>query len=181
MSGEITGPVPAGADPDAYDRLRRRVLWSMPSGLYLIGSRHDDEVNLMTANWVTQVAVAPKLVAVSVDHLAVTRRLIEAGRVFSVSLLARADRTVVRHFVKPVPDVERGRDGSPRAMAGEAVVTEVTGAPILARAAAWLDCSVRHRLDLGSHVLFVGEVMAAGGDGDGDRLRMEDTKMSYGG
>ena len=30
-------PFPEGADPDEYDRLRRRVLWTMPSGLYVIG------------------------------------------------------------------------------------------------------------------------------------------------
>ena len=32
------GPFPDGADPDEYDRLRRRVLWKMPSGLYVVGS-----------------------------------------------------------------------------------------------------------------------------------------------
>jgi len=26
----------------------------------------------------------------------------------------------------------------------------------------WLECGVRHRLDLGSHVLYVGEVIGAG-------------------
>ena len=31
-------PFPEGADPDEYDRLRRRVLWKMPSGLYVVGS-----------------------------------------------------------------------------------------------------------------------------------------------
>jgi flavin reductase (DIM6/NTAB) family NADH-FMN oxidoreductase RutF len=69
------------------------------------------------------------------------------------------------------------------AMAGEAVVEEVTGAPVLARAAGWVDCAVRHRLDLGSHGLFVGEVVAVGGP-EGELppvLRMEDTRMSYGG
>ena len=48
---------------------------------------------------------------------------------------------------------------------------------------AWLDCEVRHRLDLGSHLLFVGEVVAVGGP-DGAMppvLRMEDTRMNYGG
>ena len=29
------GPFPEGADPEEYDRLRRRVLWTMPSGLYV--------------------------------------------------------------------------------------------------------------------------------------------------
>ena len=59
----------------------------------------------------------------------------------------------------------------------------MTGAPILADAAAWLDCELRHELACGSHTLFVGEIVACGGDAaDGlEVLRMEDTRMSYGG
>ena len=181
-----------GAD-DRYDRLRRRVLWSMPTGLYVIGSRAPEPAgsgpevritrNLMTANLVVQVATDPKLVAVAIDATAVTGRLVEAGGSFSVSILDRQDRAVVRRFVKPVTDVTVGADGRATAMAGEAVIEAATGAPILARAAAWLDCEVRHRLPLGSHQLFVGEVVAvAGPDGDmPDVLRMEDTRMNYGG
>jgi flavin reductase (DIM6/NTAB) family NADH-FMN oxidoreductase RutF len=173
---------------DAYDRLRRRVLWSMPTGLYVVGSRAsapggEIERNLMTANLVVQVATDPKLVAVAVDVTAVTCRLVDAGGCFSVSILDRADRAVVRRFVKPVTDITVGPDGRVTAMAGEAVVEATTGAPILSRAVAWLDCEVRHRLPLGSHELFVGEVVAVGGpDGDvPDVLRMEDTRMNYGG
>jgi len=40
---------------------------------------------------------------------------------------------------------------------------------------------VRQQLELGSHVLFVGEVVAAGGDPERPLLRMEDTRMNYGG
>ena len=58
----------------------------------------------------------------------------------------------------------------------------LTGAPILADAAAWLECEVRHELGCGSHTLFVGEVVGCGGEPDGlEVLRMEDTRMSYGG
>ena len=60
-SHEVDGPVPPGRDPDTYDRLRRRVLWSMPSGLYVVGTRAEDRRNLMTISWVTQVAMSPKL------------------------------------------------------------------------------------------------------------------------
>ena len=49
-SGEPIGPFPAGVDPVEYDKLRRRVLWTMPSGLYVVGSRHDGRRNLMTLN-----------------------------------------------------------------------------------------------------------------------------------
>ena len=47
------GPFPPGSDPEEYDRLRRRVLWTMPSGLYILGSRAGDRRNGMTANWVS--------------------------------------------------------------------------------------------------------------------------------
>jgi len=44
-------PFPEGADADEYDRLRRRVLWKMPSGLYIVGSTDKGERrNGMTLN-----------------------------------------------------------------------------------------------------------------------------------
>ena len=60
------GPFPEGVDTDEYDRLRRRVLWSMPSGLYVVGSRAGDRRNGMTLNWATQVGFDPKLLGISV-------------------------------------------------------------------------------------------------------------------
>ena len=47
-TGELVGPFPRGADPVEYDKLRRRVLWTMPSGLYIVGSRAGDRRNGMT-------------------------------------------------------------------------------------------------------------------------------------
>jgi len=188
--GPIVGPIPPGADPDAYDRLRRRVLWSMPSGLYVLGSRSGPLRNLMTVNWATQVALEPKLVAVSVERSARSHALVAEGRVFALSLLARADRALVRRFVKPVDDVEVD-DAGTGTMQGEAVHAAPSGAPVLDAAVAWLDCALTEQVDVGSHSLFVGEVTGCGfGPGDaptpphGERLevlRMEDTRMNYGG
>jgi flavin reductase (DIM6/NTAB) family NADH-FMN oxidoreductase RutF len=49
-------------------------------------------------------------------------------------------------------------------------------------AIAWLDCAVRHTLDLGSHTLFVGEVVDAAIVDDAKRAAsMADTRMKYGG
>jgi len=186
VSPELVGPFPDGVDPEAYDRLRRRVLWSFPTGLFVVGSagvlERDRRHNLMTANLVVQVATAPKLVAVSIEVGALTARLVRAGAAFSVAALARSDRAVVRRFVKPVDEVEVDGEGRPLTMAREAVFVARTGAPILSRAVAWVDCSLRELLELGSHVLAIGEVVAAGGrPGEAEVLRMEDTKMNYGG
>ena len=188
--GPVVGPIPPGADPEAYDRLRRRVLWAMPSGLYVLGSRAGDRRNLMTVNWAMQVALEPKLVVVSVERAARSHVLVAEGGVFALSLLARADRTLVRRFVKPVTDVEVD-DAGDGTMHGEAVRGTRQGVPVLSAAVAWLECAVTEQVDLGSHSLFVGEVTDCGfgpasapAPPPGERLevlRMEDTRMNYGG
>ena len=50
-SRESSDPFPPVSDPEEYDKLRRRVLWKMPSGLYVLGStggrasqRHDHQL-----------------------------------------------------------------------------------------------------------------------------------------
>lgn len=177
MTGSTSGQID--------DRLRRRVLWAMPTGLYVVGSRSGGRCNLMTANLCVQVAVEPKLVGVSIDVTSVTAGLVDEGGCFALSLLAREDRAIVRRFVKPVAatDVVLADDGNPETMAGEEVVVGRTGAPVLARSVAWLDCTLRQRVVLGSHDLFIGEVVGVGGpSGDVPAvLRMEDTRMNYGG
>jgi flavin reductase (DIM6/NTAB) family NADH-FMN oxidoreductase RutF len=170
----------AGPD-DPLDRHRRRVLWAMPTGLYLIGSRAGDEVNLMTANLVVQVCIEPKLVAVALERDALTMRLVREGGAFSVSLLPRTERAVVRHFVKPVVEVERSDDDAVLALSGHAV-NEVgpERLPVLASAVGYLYCPLTRTEELGSHVLCIGEVVEVGGE-PSDVLRMEDTRMHYGG
>lgn len=177
--GRTVGPVPDGQDPDDYDRRRRRVLWSLPTGLYVLGSAAGGRRNLMTLNWATQVATDPKLVAVSVEAGALTHRLVSEGRAFTLNVLPREERAIVRKFVKPLDD-----PGDPGHLAGFAVHAAVTGAPILSVAAAWLDCRVVHELACGSHTVFCGEVVDCAEtpvDRSEGVLRMEDTRMSYGG
>jgi flavin reductase (DIM6/NTAB) family NADH-FMN oxidoreductase RutF len=177
------GPYPPGveseAQQDEYDRLRRRVLWKMPSGLYVIGSTDRGERrNGMTINWVTQLSFDPKLVGVSIEQTAVTHELIEAGRCFALSIVDREDRAIVRKFTKPV-----AVDLAAMTLNGFAYVEKVTGAPVLAQAVAYVDCEVRERVAVGHHSLFIGEVMDAAFQKDEatEVLRMEDTRMNYGG
>lgn len=186
------GPIPEGRDPDEYERLRRRVLWSMPTGLFVVGSRLEDRRNLMTANWVMQVATVPKLVAVAIEAGSVTRELVERGNCFAVSILPKEARSVVRRFVKPVTAAEIGDDGAVVSMAGEPVREVTGGLPCVASTLGWLSCEVRHLLEWdasgnspASHVLVVGEVVDAGEwretAGPAAALAMSDTRMNYGG
>lgn len=65
---------------------------------------------------------------------------------------------------------------------GRAIAIATTGAPVFAEALAWVDCEVRHQLDLGTHTLFVGELVdAAINDADARAAATSDTRMKYGG
>jgi flavin reductase (DIM6/NTAB) family NADH-FMN oxidoreductase RutF len=178
QSGEPIGPFPEGADAVEYDKLRRRVLWTFPSGLYVIGTRAGDRRNGMTANWVTQLSFEPKLVGVSVEHEALTHELVEEGRAFVVNVIDREDRAIVRKFTKPVEV-----DAAARTLNGFPFHDGRTGAPILDHAVAYVECELRQAVEVGTSTLFVGEVVDAGFQKDEatDVLRMEDTRMNYGG
>jgi flavin reductase (DIM6/NTAB) family NADH-FMN oxidoreductase RutF len=178
LKTEPVGPFPSGAEPEEYDRLRRRVLWTMPSGLYIVGSRSGERRNGMTCNWATQLGFDPKLLAVSVEKEAFTHELIAEGGVFCLNIVDREDRAIVRKFTKPV-DV----DLEAQTLNGFAFHDGASGAPVLDQAVAYLDCTVHSTVDVGSHSLFLGEIVDAAFQKDEETpvLRMEDTRMSYGG
>jgi flavin reductase (DIM6/NTAB) family NADH-FMN oxidoreductase RutF len=173
-------PFPEGVDPDEYDRLRRRVFWTMPSGLYVVGSTDKGERrNGMTLNWATQVASEPKWLGIAVEGDAFTHELLEAGGVFSLCILHRDDRAIVRKFTKPV-DVDLGLKTLNELPYFDGPITT---APVLSQSVAYLECEIRQPVAVGDHTLFLGEVVNAAflRDEDSPVLRMEDTRMNYGG
>jgi flavin reductase (DIM6/NTAB) family NADH-FMN oxidoreductase RutF len=157
------------------DELVNKVTWKIPNALALVGSRSGDERNAMTTSWITQLSMEPVLVGVGVDNTAVTHRLITEGGSFTGNLWDSDDTRVFVKFSKPATD-----DGA--TLNGRAVRAATTGAPVFEEAIAWIDCAVRHQFDLGTHTLFVGEVVDAGlNDADKRAAAMSDTRMKYGG
>lgn len=170
--GRAVGTVGAMAVPD---ELLNRVTWKIPNPLVLVGSRAGNERNAMTTTWVTQLSMEPVLIGVGVDNSAVTHRLITDGGSFTVNLWDATDTKVFVKFSKPAQD-----DGA--ALNGRPVRAATTGAPVFEEALAWMDCAVRQAIDLGSHTLFVGEVVdAAIRDDEARPASTQDTRMKYGG
>lgn len=161
------------------DTLLNTVTWKIPNALALVGSRSGDERNAMTTSWITQVSMEPVLIAVGVDNSAATHRLISDGGSFTVNLW---DAENTRPFVKfSKPASYEATDGGGQ-LNGRDVVEATTGAPVFTEAIAWMDCEVRQSHDLGTHTLFIGEVVdAAINDDDARPASMADTRMKYGG
>jgi flavin reductase (DIM6/NTAB) family NADH-FMN oxidoreductase RutF len=161
----------AGTD----DELINRVTWKIPNALALVGSRAGDEWNGMTASWISQLSMEPVLIGVGVDNKAVTHRLITEGGSFSVNLWSSEDTRPFVKFSKPA-----SKDGM--TLNDRPIRESVTGAPIFEEAIAWMDCAVRQAIDLGTHTLFIGEIISAGvNDDDARPASMSDTRMKYGG
>ncbi|MDQ1395776.1 MAG: hypothetical protein QOG64_1035, partial [Acidimicrobiaceae bacterium] len=88
------------------------------------------------------------------------------------------EKAAVRKFVKPVEV-----DTAAMTMNGFAFHDGRTGAPVLDDAVAYVECEVRNPVDCGDHTFFIGEVVDAGFSKPEETpvLRMEDTRMNYGG
>lgn len=173
VEGNPHVPYDAVMDPDPL--LINAVTWRIPNALVLIGSHHDGERNAMTASWVSQVAMDPVLIGVSIDATSVTHRLVSGSGVFSVNLWDADDARTFVKFSKPA------RDGGDT-LNDRAVFAAPSGAPVFAEAIAWIDCAVRHRIDLGSHSFFAGEITAlAQRDDEATVAAMTHTRMKYGG
>ncbi|MEM9516982.1 MAG: flavin reductase family protein [Actinomycetota bacterium] len=157
------------------DALLNKLTWKIPNALALVGSAHDGVRNAMTTSWITQLSMEPVLIGIGVDNSAVTHRLISESGAFSINLWSSDDTRPFVKFSKPAVD-----DGA--TLNGRAVRSATTGAPIFDQAIAWMDCEVRKAMELGTHTLFVGEIVDAGiNDDDARAAAMSDTRMKYGG
>jgi flavin reductase (DIM6/NTAB) family NADH-FMN oxidoreductase RutF len=159
---------------DAADVLKTMISY----GLYVIGAKDTNEVNGMTANWLTQVSFDPKLVVLAVERDAHTRQLIDAGRVFSVNVLEGGDKgngfELMEKFTQPQ---ERAGDK----LGGIDYYTAMTGAPILRDAIGWFECEVQDTFETGDHILYLARVVNGGTHGEGEPLTLRETGWDYGG
>jgi flavin reductase (DIM6/NTAB) family NADH-FMN oxidoreductase RutF len=156
--------------------MMHETLRQIPYGLYVIGVRGkgNGDMNAMTASWVTQCSFDPPLVMVAMRKPSRSYDLVKAGRVFSVNLLDRKERRIIRTLEPPARSA-----GDKLGKVGH--MEEDTGAPILRHAFAYVECKVRAIYEPGDHALIVGEVVHAGLRGRGEPLMCADLKWHYGG
>lgn len=141
----------------------RRVLGHLATGVAIVATRdpEDDQPVGLTANAVASVSLEPALVLACIERKADSHdRLAAYGR-FSINILASDQESLARRFASHEPAQK---------FAGVAYRTEVTGAPVLEDALAWLDCRVWAAYPGGDHTIFVGEVQAGDAMSNGSPL-----------
>lgn len=144
-------------------------------GLYLIGSRSGDELNVMCANWLTQTSFDPGHVVVAIQEGAHTRKLIDAGKVFNIQNVPTGAKELLLKFVKPAERVGNKLEGE------DYTAAPITGTPVLTSALSYVECEVEQAIPTGDHVLYIGRVVGAGVQHEGAPITMAETGMHYAG
>ena len=132
----------------------RNALRHFPAGVTIITIRAGEQIHGLTVSAFASVSLEPPLVAVVIDHRHRSYALLERDdAAFAVNILGQDQVDVSDRFAW-VRDEDRFLEGD--------WGTAVTGAPILANALAWLDCTIYAGYPAGTHTIYVGEVVASG-------------------
>jgi ferric-chelate reductase [NAD(P)H] len=137
--------------------LNSKALYKLGYGLYIVSSKKGDKANGQIANTVFQITSEPATVAVSINKKNLTWEYIRDSKVFAVSVLCQDT---------PLPFIGRfgfksGRDTDK--LAGLNQKIGQTGVPIVIdNAVSYLEAKVTGQMDVGTHTIFVGEIL----DGD---------------
>lgn len=123
-------------------------------GLYVVGSKSGDKLNGYIANTVFQVTAEPAQLAISCSKDNYSSKLIEESGAFTISIL---QQEVAQNIIS-VMGYKSGQEINK--FEGLNFIEGSKGAPILTDGClAWFDCKVVQKLDVGSHILFIGSVI----------------------
>ena len=133
-----------------------KALYKLGYGLYVIGSHQGDKLNAQIANTVFQITSEPPTVAVSINKNNLTHEYIQASRVFTASVLCQA---------APLPFIggfgfKSGRDIYKLTNINYKI-GETKAPVILDHATAYLEAEVIQDVDVGTHTIFIGRIVAA--------------------
>lgn len=131
----------------------KKAFHSLSYGMYVIGTRFDDKDYGCVANTFAQVTSSPLQVSVALNkENATTAAVRQAGRFTASCLSEQADMQLIGTFgFHTSTELDK--------FAQHASARDESGLPYVAeQCCAWFSAKVVSELDLGTHVLFVGEV-----------------------
>jgi ferric-chelate reductase [NAD(P)H] len=137
-------------------KIDRSVFRDLSYGLYLVTSADEGRLNGQVINTLIQVTSDPPRVAVIINKKNFTHELILKSKVFSASVL---DQSTPMTFLGPF-GFKSGRDIDK--LSKVAFKKGITGCPLITEhALSVLEAEVIDQIDLGSHTVFIGNVVSS--------------------
>ena len=136
-------------DPDALRQAMR--LWA--TGITIVSASSRGVYHGMTVSSFTSISLSPPLVLIALQNKARTYGLVVETGYFGVMVLAEGQQVLSDRFAgREDLDEDRYR--------GLETFTMVSGAPFLRDGLAYFDCQMKTSYDLGTHSIFIGEVLS---------------------
>jgi flavin reductase (DIM6/NTAB) family NADH-FMN oxidoreductase RutF len=133
-----------------------KALYKLGYGLYIVTSIKGEKLNGQIANTVFQITSEPPTIAVSINKNNLTHEFIKESRVFAVSILSQDTPLsfIGRFGFKSGRDIDK--------LGGTAYEIGGTRAPLVTdNTLAHLEARVSKEVDVGTHTIFIGEVVGA--------------------
>jgi flavin reductase (DIM6/NTAB) family NADH-FMN oxidoreductase RutF len=123
------------------------------SGVTIVTLRAGEQTHGLTVSAFASVSTEPPLIAIMINHGHQAHAMLEQeNAVFAVNILGHDQQELSDRFAW-LKDGDRFAEGDWE--------TATTGAPVLANALVWLDCTIHDRVAAGTHTIFIGRVRAA--------------------
>jgi flavin reductase (DIM6/NTAB) family NADH-FMN oxidoreductase RutF len=126
----------------------RRVLGHFPTGVVIVTAIYDDAPAGMSIGAFTSVSLDPPLIAILPSKTSVSWPRIAAAGAFCVNILNARQEALCRTFATSGADK----------FAGVSWRSAPSGAPVLAGALAWIDCTLEQVVEAGDHLIALGRV-----------------------
>jgi flavin reductase len=130
------------------------VMRRFAASVNVITSANGSVKNGMTATAVCSVSADPPSALIIVNKSNRSHPIIDGTKAFAVNVLSSNQKQIAGHFASKLTD--------PFAQIPH--VIGKTGCPIIEGADAHIECVVIEQLDVGTHTIFVGKIVAAGAD-----------------
>ncbi len=153
---------------------KTRALKLIPYGLFVAGTTEAGDIDAFAAAWLTQCSFDPPQVALAIKVGTRSHEMVRRSGLFSVTVLASGQGEIAAKFFQHVEPAE-GK------FADVAYTIAPNGCPVLEAGLAWFECRVVGVVERGDHHVFVGEVISAGVQREGEPLTLRETGRTYGG
>jgi flavin reductase (DIM6/NTAB) family NADH-FMN oxidoreductase RutF len=141
----------------------RRAMRGWTTGVAVITAVHEGRRYGMTINSFTSISLEPPLISVTLKQLTHTHELVEKSGEFSLTVLSADQANLSDRFAGKIADIIDRFDG----VETEKLLFE---APLIKGGMAYFNCRVFNTFPVGENTLFVAEVVAAQGEGEGNPL-----------
>lgn len=128
------------------DRIFRAAMGKFATGVTIVTTELDGEVQGMTANAFMSVSLEPKLIVISVANKAKMKDSIKNAGSFAVSLLANDQEEMSMYFAGQIKEKR------------EIAFKSFDGMPVIDGALATITCDVHNTHIEGDHTLYIGKV-----------------------